>query len=97
MAASWRTTPLPPNWVVLKKATHDRDGWQCRAIRRDGTRCPVTHHLECHHTGDNTDHTLENLITLCSWHHERVTSQQANAARSRVTEQRPRPKHPGLR
>lgn len=81
----------------------DRDGHQCTAITRDGDRCREGVHLEAHHLGRWAPHektTPDMLVTLCHWHHNRITQQQAaDARRANPTprEKRPGEKHPGLR
>src|SRR5687767_795368 len=95
---SWRTSPMPPGWVQIRAFILKRDEYRCRAIRLDETRC-TARATDVHHLGSATDHSEGNLVSLCSWHHDRITAQQANAARSkrgRITERRPRPRHPGL-
>lgn len=96
MSQGWRSVPLPPDWQRIRIAVFERDGFACTAINGDGRRCycPAK---DVHHIGDPNDHRIENLTTLCRWHHERVTSRQANAARARVTQQREREPHPGIR
>lgn len=96
MPGSYRTSPLPANWTQLKRATHKRDGYQCTWIEHDGSRCTVTTDLECDHIGDRDDHSIDNLRTLCTWHHAKRTAAQAVAARLRHTRARPPRRHPGL-
>lgn len=95
MAESWRTSPLPSNWRALRLEVLERDQWQCTRIRRDGTRCPERA-TDVDHTNGPDDHRLEMLRSLCGWCHRHVTAKQANAARTRVTEARPRTRHPGM-
>jgi 5-methylcytosine-specific restriction enzyme A len=99
---NWNTSTrgkrLPGDWKQLRQATLHRDAHQCVSPLRDGGRCPEPATDVDHITrGDN--HALENLQSLCAWHHKRKTQQEAQAARAalpRVTEKRPTGKHPGL-
>lgn len=94
MAAPWRTEPLPPGWRALRLQVLERDGQRCVMLRRDGSRC-WDRATDVDHMNGPSDHRLQSLRSLCAWHHRRVTSQQANSAQVRVTESRPRAKHPG--
>lgn len=86
----------------VRRQVLDRDGHQCTAIGRDGQRCPQVSKLEAHHVhqytpGETT--TPDILVTLCAWHHNQITQQQARAARMTnpgPTERRPTERHPGL-
>ncbi|MEU2180096.1 HNH endonuclease [Streptomyces thermolilacinus] len=92
---AWRTSPRPRGWKALRAAAQERDGHQCTWIE-DGERCtePGT---DADHIGDPEDHSLENLRTLCTYHHRKRTALQALAARGPMpSRQRPRPAHPGL-
>lgn len=73
---SRRTTPLPSNWYSIRQRIIARDGHRCVWIRSDGNRCYNTEQLEVDHIGDNTDHSDENLRTLCKAHHAAVTGRQ---------------------
>ncbi len=56
-------------------AVHRRDQAQCRGENPDGSRCPQRRWLEVHHVKARKDggpHTLENLLTLCGFHHRQV-------------------------
>ncbi|MFF2495838.1 HNH endonuclease [Agromyces sp. NPDC058064] len=100
----WSNTPTrtsTPAWKRLRAQVFKRDGNQCVARMADGSRCPETTNLECDHIVNvkqgGTDE-LDNMQTLCKWHHQRKTSREANAApRPRRTTKRPPEAHPGLR
>jgi 5-methylcytosine-specific restriction protein A len=95
---SWRTSPLPPGWSAIRRRILERDGHRCRAIRRDETRC-WDRATDVHHLNSADDHSDRNLVSLCSWHHDRITAKEANDARTkqgRTTERRPKRQHPGL-
>jgi 5-methylcytosine-specific restriction protein A len=107
---SRRTTPLPTNWPRLRNHIRKRDGQRCTWIESepDGGH-PLTpgaaeHPDRCgggagsvDHIGDPRNHSDDNLRTLCAWHHDRRTAQQANAAKPPApTLRRPRERHPGL-
>lgn len=53
-----RTTQRRFRTTVLRNANH-----QCQYITTDGTRCPITHNLQAHHTTPTTG------IALCRPHH----------------------------
>jgi hypothetical protein len=91
----WRTQPLPKDWPQIRKRVLERDGYRCRMIHANGKRCHDKA-TDVHHTGDNNDHRDEMLVSVCDWHHKRLTSRQANDARVRVTQKREPEKHPGL-
>jgi len=89
-----RRATLPRNWTQLRLARFRLDGFRCTAIRADtGARCeaPAT---DCDHVGERLDHRIENLRSLCSWHHKQVTAQQSAQARKRKKPQKQ--KHPGI-
>jgi len=80
-----------------------RDGHQCTAQLRDGGRCPETTKLEAAHwaqwqPGETT--TIDMVRTLCHWHHNQETQQEARQARldnPPPSVRRPAERHPGLR
>lgn len=92
---SWRSVPLPRDWPAITKRILERDGYRCTAIRSDDTRCPQRA-TDVHHVGDENDHSDANLMSMCGWHHDRLTAAKANAARVRKTTRFPSEKHPGL-
>jgi len=92
---STRRESLPPNWQTLRRQILDRDGRRCTITMRDGTRCRDKA-TDVHHLGTRDDHRPEQLAAICSWHHKRITAQEANGARSRPTSRRPTEPHPGL-
>jgi hypothetical protein len=96
-AGSNRREELPTNWYTeIRPAVLERDGYRCTAPLRDETRCPEPG-TDVDHIGDPNDHSLPNLRLLCSWHHDRKSSAQGNAARLRPPPlRRPAEKHPGL-
>lgn len=88
-----RPTHVP---TAVREACLARDGNRCTEIQRDGHRCPETTRLEAAHItqwtpGEQT--TVDNVRTLCHWHHNRETQQQA--AQARATLPRPQHNHPG--
>lgn len=96
-AGSKRRSELPSNWYTeIRPAVLERDGHRCTATLRNETRCaePGT---DVDHIGDPQVHSMENLRLLCSWHHDRRSSAQGNAARGRPPSlRRPAEKHPGI-
>lgn len=99
-SGSTRRSRLPRDWHRIRAAVLERDGHRCTATLRDDTRCaePGTDvdHID-RHGGDG----LDNLQTLCGWHHRKKTAQEAAEARAaqapKPTLRRPREQHPGLR
>jgi hypothetical protein len=92
-----RTKHVPDK---VRRECLDRDGHQCTATTRDGGRCRETTQLEAAHygrwhAGEQT--TVDMVRTLCHWHHNRETQQEARAGRSPLKETRPPERHPGLR
>lgn len=92
-----RPTHVP---TPLRDACLTRDGNQCTATRHDGTRCPETTRLEADHrtpTHQGGPTTLDNLTTLCHWHHNRKTQREAAQARQRPPDTHPSETHPAFR
>lgn len=90
---AWRSTPLPKDWPRIRARIRERDPY-CVECLKHGRRTPTT---DVHHLGDRDDHRDEMLEGVCDWHHKRLTSAQANAARKPVRQRRDAEKHPGLR
>jgi hypothetical protein len=96
-AGSRRREELPPDWPQIREQVKVRDGYRCKATLRDDSRCPEPG-TDVDHIGDRNDHTLPNLQLLCSWHHDRKSAAQGNAARPKPPPlRRPAEKHPGMR
>lgn len=94
-----RPTHVPP---AVRDACLHRDGNQCTATLNKGERCPATTNLQAAHTnqwrpGERT--TTDMVRTLCHWHHNRETQQQASQAKRRTppSAAHPREQHPGHR
>lgn len=95
-----RPTHVPTR---VRQAALQRDGNQCVETLSDGTRCPATNNLEAAHlaqwqAGEET--TVNDVRTLCHWHHNRETQAQAAHARAsqgwrRPSAYRTREQHPG--
>lgn len=76
-----RRETLPPDWPARRAMTFERDGYRCVHVREDtGTRCAETTNLECDHINDRGDHSLENLRTLCRYHHAKRSGGQGGSA-----------------
>lgn len=94
-SGSDRQKRLPSDWAYLRGQVIHRAGGQCEALLREGNRCSEqgtdVDHVE---PGDN--HQLTNLQLLCRWHHNKKSAAEGNRARRRLTEARPREKHPGV-
>lgn len=97
---SWRSSPLPANWRSIREAVFERDGRRCTELV-DGVQCSSAA-SECDHLGSESDHSMQNLTSLCTFHHRRKSARQANAAalarrreiRGRL--RRPEERHPGM-
>jgi hypothetical protein len=95
----WRTYPEydfwkgePPDWQARRRCALNRDGNTCQVAG-----CPSIEDLDVHHIDPvergverDADHRLENLVTLCLYHHfladnfhakvaERISSPRYNA------------------
>lgn len=91
-----RRTHVPKK---IRDQALERDGHRCTATLRNGTRCPETAPLEIHEPQgyQGRPPTIEEVATLCAWHHNRITQAQAAANRTRLPTNRPTPRHPGLK
>jgi len=88
-----------PNHVPtrVREQALDRDGHRCTAVMQNGQRCPETTNLEAAHLGQwqPGEHTTVDMVrTLCHWHHNRETQQQAATARTQATHTKPSPTRP---
>lgn len=92
---TWSVRKLPPDWKRIRQRVLERDGHCCRIVNNEGVMCgrPAS---DVHHITQGNNHSPDNLIACCRWHHSRLTSKQANAARKRVTQRRPPEDHPGI-
>lgn len=88
-----------PNHVPqrVREACLTRDNNQCTATLKAGGRCSETTHLEAAHItqwkpGETT--TINMVRTLCHWHHNRETQQEAAKARTAARRNTPTPTHP---
>ena len=95
-----RPTHVPAS---VRAACLERDGHRCVAMLSDDTRCPATENLQAAHLkrwtpGERT--TVADVRTLCHWHHNRETQQEAATARLAArgpSARHPRERHPGRR
>jgi 5-methylcytosine-specific restriction endonuclease McrA len=99
MAHNWHTSNrrsrLPKNWPQLRTQALTRDCYKCRAVNEDGTPC-IEAATDVDHIEPGDNHALENLQSLCAWHHKRKTANEAAAARPQYApRKRPAEKHPG--
>jgi len=78
-----------------------------RVLRRDSYRCQArdSQNILCgdpanqvDHIEPGDDHSLENLQSLCRWHHARKSSPEGHAVRKpRLSRVREPEAHPGMR
>lgn len=98
---STRKETLPPDWKKRREERFRLDGYQCTATNAvTGERCDGPAE-ECDHHGDRLDHSIDNLRSLCSWHHGRKSAAQgliakANRLRRADSKFRRDERHPGL-
>lgn len=69
---------FPGRWEQLKKDCLERDGHRCAFIDENGKRCTNKKMLEIHHIYRKKDRpdlafNLGNTISLCKFHHKKVT------------------------
>ena len=97
-AGSNRRERLPRDWRRRRAAVLARDGHQCCHIRSDtGERC-TEQATDVDHIRPGDDHSLDNLQSLCAWHHAKKTASEAadaRARRPRLSRKRPPGEHPG--
>ncbi len=96
-----RREHLPANWTKLREQRFKIDGYRCTAyMESDNTRCTGPAE-ECDHIGKRTDHRIQMLRSLCSWHHQRKSSREGAAAYNKIMREnrsrfRRTEEHPGL-
>jgi 5-methylcytosine-specific restriction enzyme A len=102
--SSRRTSALPKNWPVIRKAVLERDGYRCQWGMLPDEHLPGDYPCnavanEVDHIGMSWDHSYEALRSLCRVHHMSRTAQQANTARWKKagSKKRPNSKHPGVK
>lgn len=99
---STRRGRLPANWLVLRRARLELDGYQCTEILWSGGRCPERATDVDHLQPMTDDHSLGALRSKCGPHHRVKSSREgghaAGALRRKMAAARYRPKdpHPGL-
>lgn len=99
----WETSTrtMPPGWSALRMRRLRIDGYRCQARDSLGNLCgapanQVDHKIPDHKGGTDD---LDNLESLCRWHHDRKSSaegHEAQAARPRPRRAREPEPHPGL-
>lgn len=73
---SWRRRPLPRDWPRIRARVLARDGYRCVQVLDDGRACPGTK-LEVDHIREDGPDSMDNLQTLCHWHHAKKTHAHA--------------------
>lgn len=96
-ADSTRRQELPSDWPDRRETALQRDGYRCTQPLRDGGgRCPAPA-TDVDHIKHGNDHSLANLASLCSWHHNQKSAREGQAARTPPPPlRRPPERHPGL-
>lgn len=74
---------LPADWEKRRKAQLEADGYRCVVVE-GGLRCAATIGLEVDHARRSNDH--DHLQTLCHYHHQLKTSEEAAAGLARKRE-----------
>ncbi|WJN62543.1 HNH endonuclease [Streptomyces phage phiScoe1] len=95
-----RRSRLPADWPKIRLRVLRRDAGQCTALNQAGERCGEVA-TDVDHIRPGDDHSMENLRSLCSWHHRKKSGAEgaaAKAARRRAMAKRfdRREQHPGL-
>ncbi|MGK0740410.1 hypothetical protein ACSHWG_00775 [Leucobacter sp. Z1108] len=95
-AGSTRKETLPRYWAKTRARVLRRDGRRCVAIREDtGKRCESPAN-QCDHIDDRDDHRMENLQSLCEWHHLQKSGAQGGAAAALKRKKAQKQIHPGI-
>lgn len=93
--ASDRAPRLPSDWSTRRVRVLRRDGYRCMARDSTGARCGQPAN-QVDHIVAGDDHSLDNLQSLCRWHHARKSSAEGAAARRpRARQARDPEPHPG--
>ncbi|PPG39455.1 HNH endonuclease [Pseudoclavibacter sp. RFBA6] len=93
---STRRDELPADWQSRRVRVLRRDGYRCRAADSTGAVCGAPAN-QVDHIERGSDHSHDNLQSLCRWHHARKSSAEGAAARRpRLTQARAAERHPGL-
>jgi 5-methylcytosine-specific restriction protein A len=72
-----------------------RDAYRCQSLDSTGVPCGE-YANQVDHVIRGDDHELENLQSLCRWHHARKSSAEGHAARQpRPSRLRESERHPG--
>jgi 5-methylcytosine-specific restriction enzyme A len=104
---SRRTVPLPSDWPAIRRMILLRDRRRCMwgVLPGEGEPGQCSNDAnEVDHMGPPDNHDPALLRAICTLHHRKRTSAQANAARREKLKSngghfggRPRGKHPGMR
>lgn len=86
---NWKTSgpsrrdSLPPDWDARRRKRFKLDDHRCTWTNVYDERC-VGPAEECDHHIPNNDHSIENLRSLCSFHHGQKSGAEGAAARSAI-------------
>lgn len=90
---------LPADWPKIRLKRLSMDRWLCQ-WKTDGRICG-RRATDVDHVIPNDNHSINNLQSLCKWHHKRKSSSEggyASAAQKRKNREKFKrvEKHPGL-
>lgn len=99
-ANSDRRDRLPKDWPQIRRRVLKRDGGRCTERNDYGQRCPELA-TDVDHVKPGDDHSLSNLRSLCSWHHNRKSGAEGAQARAAIRRRNGKKfkrteNHPGL-
>lgn len=98
---STRRSTLPPDWEQRRLRQLELDGYRCRAILYDDTRC-TERATDVDHIHNRWKHEPGvDLQSLCGWHHDKKSGREGQMARRKVLAKhsqkfRRTEAHPGL-
>lgn len=79
-STSDRRDRLPANWATLRIRALRRDGYRCQARDTLGRLCGAPANQVDHIAPSGAD-ILDNLQSLCTWHHGQKSAAEGVAAR----------------
>ena len=101
---AWETSDrrarLPSDWYKIRQRVLKRDRFRCQV--RDESGWCAEEATDVDHIRRGDDHRMENLRSICQWHHRKKSSQEGAAAavakRREISARfRREERHPGYR